>query len=58
MSSFFKEVTDLELLYNPKSEDSLKFGVSALPGMTFANLFGLVGFLTLNFVYLYAVITE
>uniref|UniRef100_A0A914KWW0 7TM_GPCR_Srx domain-containing protein n=1 Tax=Meloidogyne incognita TaxID=6306 RepID=A0A914KWW0_MELIC len=27
-------------------------------GMTFANLFGLVGFLTLNFVYLYAVITE
>ncbi|CAK5029260.1 unnamed protein product [Meloidogyne enterolobii] len=100
MSSFFKEVTDLELLYNPKSEDSLKFGVSALPGylpnsliytifyllalppnicllymglrtdlitsrvkfptlgMTLANLFGLVGFLTLNFVYLYAVITE
>ena len=26
--------------------------------MTLANLFGLVGFLLLNFVYLYAVLTE
>jgi len=36
--------------------------INSLPpfsaGMTLANLFGLVGFLLLNFVYLYAVITE
>ncbi|KAF7634052.1 hypothetical protein Mgra_00006577 [Meloidogyne graminicola] len=100
MSSFFKEVIDKKLLYDPNSEDSLKNGIYALPGylpnsliytifylialppnicllymgirndlitsrvkfptlgMTLANLFGLIGFLTLNFIYLYSVITE